>query len=84
MDRTNLGESSTRRLKDTVASPSTIANEVRQDSACGGDEDGNKDGSSLSHSPLRRNWNLENDIVVEVVSLEDEISCSGMQCITSP
>ena len=64
-----------------MASPS-IANEIRQDIACGGDEDGKKDGNSLSHSLLRRNSNLENDIVVEVVSLEDEISCSGMQCIT--
>ena len=79
MDHTYLGESSTRRLKDSVASTSTIANEVRQDIACGGDEDDKKDGNSLFKSLPSRDSNLENDIVMEVVSVEDEISFSGMQ-----
>lgn len=62
-----------------MASTSTIANEVCQDIACGGDEDDKKGGNSLFKSLPSRDSNLENDVVVEVVSVEDEISFSSMQ-----
>ena len=79
MIRANSGESSTRQLKDTVASTATIGKEVRQDITCGGDEDDKEDGNSLSKSLLRQDSSLENDVVVEAVGVEDDSSFSGMQ-----
>ena len=80
---TNSGESSTRRLEDTVASTSTIANEVRgEDIPRGGDEDDIEDGNSSSKGLQKRASNQENNVVVEVVSIEDGISFSGMKYIT--
>ena len=79
MVRTNSGESCTRRLEDTVASTSTMANDVLEDIPHGGDEDDTEDGNSSSKGLQRLDSNPENDVVVEVVRVEDEISFSGMR-----
>ena len=79
MVRTNSGESCTRRLEDTVASTSTIANEVREDIPRGGDENDTEDGNSSSKGLQRLDSNPGNDVEVEVVRVEDEISFSGMR-----
>ena len=81
MIRANAGESSTRQLKDTVASTSTIGKEVRQDITCDGDEDDKEDGNSLSKSLLRQDSSLENDVAVEAVSVEDDSSFMGTDAI---
>ena len=81
--RTNSGESSSRRLEEGIASTSTIANEVRgEDIPRGGDEDDAEDGYSSSPGLQKRASSQENDFVLEVVSIEDGISFSGMKYTT--
>ena len=80
-DSTELGESSTR-FKDTVASTTTIANEVRQDISRDGVEKDKEDddNSAMSKTLQRQDSSLEiSDVIVEVISLEDQTSFSGMQ-----
>lgn len=66
-------------LEYTVAFTSTKANE--EDISRGGDEDDVEDGNSSSKGLQKRDSNEENDVVLEVVSVEDEIFFSGMKYI---
>ena len=56
-----------------------MANDVLEDIPHGGDEDDTEDGNSSSKGLQRLDSNPENDVVVDVVRVEDEISFSGVR-----